>query len=607
METPENGKFQHLVDHCFDIFELFEKSEYRAEKIKESAEAHTVYEQKAPEATFPWKGASNLVLPLTTITIDNVEPRLVAGLTGKKPILSLSDQGEGPKVIEKWFNDELDETVKIENVARSVVHTILLEGTYYSIPEYKIEEKVRRDFVFGQDGQIIIDPDEESEGYGKPITKDITNAGFEGGRIELVPYEDVYCADDLGTIEEWEDADKIRIVRPTYGELMRKQDDMGYFNIGPWLIPDKKKRKMMEADKTAAQKIADVDISGKGVIECLECHISFFTENIMSDTEPDEDKQLDFTEERFIVTIAKDSKIIIRLVLQRDLNMNNESLIKRVRLFPEEGRSAGTGMYGKLKAIQNGASDMFNQIINIATICMIPWYFYEEGAGVKGKQEIIPGGGIKVDRTDGILFPKFNINPSQYIEFINVFISLWERVGSVGDPQIGRATKGDTTATEILSVIQEGNIKHDYQSTTFKEEFLVLLRTVYDLYYQYMPYDKTIEVKGQEVPFPRQLMRRPFNFKLTGSTDSSNKLIRRKESEDLYGMLGQNPLSNPVKVLTDLLESYEKENPDDYIDPQLNQLIQIYTENPEIVEIIGQYMQQKMETVEELNEGNATQ
>ena len=78
---------------------------------------------------------------------------------------------------------------------------------------------------------------------------------------------DVFCADDLGTIDDWENADKIIKVRPTYSELFQNKDS--YMNIGPWLLSEETKRKLTEKDKSPDQMVAGVDVTGKEAIEEL--------------------------------------------------------------------------------------------------------------------------------------------------------------------------------------------------------------------------------------------------------------------------------------------------------------------------------------------------
>jgi len=543
------------------------------------------YEQRAPKATFPWDDAYNVYLPLVTITIDNLEPRLVAGLIGRDPIVSFGDNlSDADELIENWYNEELKTVVKVGGIATTCVHAILKEGTWFAYPEYDFNERELTDYEYDEDGRIVMDGD-------TPVKRTSMETIFEGGTVNTIPFNDVYCADDLGTIKEWENADKIIKVRPTYSELM--QNKKSYMNIGPWLLSAKSQRKLK--DKTPDQIIAGVDVTGKEVIDCIECHLSFPIANLRKE-EVDEEKQTDFTEQRIIATVALKTKSIIKFVIQSDVSMNNESLIKRVRLYPEEGRSFGTGIYGKMKAIQDGASTMFSQLMNVVVICMLPWYFYEDGSGVQGKQEIYPGAGVKVQDIGKILFPKYNINPAQYAGFLDIWLSLWEKLGGISDPQIGKPTEKQKTATEIMTVVEEGNIKHNYQSKGFKDEFLQVLRMLYDLYYQYMPYDKTIEIEGEdgkeEAPFPRALMRRPDNFRLTGSTERANKLIERKENEDMFNMLRGDPLANPIKLIENLLQSYGREDVKEYISPELGQIAQIIEQDPRIVQVLMQTVQE---------------
>ncbi len=582
VSKEKNGKWQHLVELCLDMYEEYKASKYRDAKIKEIVTSRKRYEQEEEDTNDPWTGASNIVLPLTTISVDNLEPRLVAGLIGKKPYVEFSLESDQEKddqteLLEKWYNDELEDGVKIENETIGIVHDLLLEGTVYPVCDYDIDETVRRDFVFGQDGQMQMD---ES---GNPQTEDKKDTVSEGGKIEIVPFTDIFTADN---VENWEKAPVIRKVYPTYEELMRdKEDKAGYIgdNIGKWLIKEESDEKLSEDQQSPAQRIVDVEVAGKKTIECIECSLSY----VFQKEEEEKEDVEDFTEEKYIVQIALEKQVLVRLVLLRELNFKNEHRIKRIRLFAEKGRSYGTSIYGKMRAIQDGASDTFNGVVNIADMAMSKAFFYDNKTGLKGDIELFPGAGIPVDNVEGIKFMELNINPREFIDFIYMWTQFWERLLSIGDLQIGRQKDDQkTTATEVMAVIQEGNVKHNYQSKTFKEEFLSVLRTLYDLYYQHMPFDKTFLYNGEQVIIPRQAMRRAFKFRLTGSTEMSNKLIERKENEDLFRLLMQHPMANQAKTLEDLLKSYNRTNTDEYIiDPKINQLLQAFLKEPKLLSV----------------------
>uniref|UniRef100_A0A6M3J1Z6 Putative structural protein n=2 Tax=viral metagenome TaxID=1070528 RepID=A0A6M3J1Z6_9ZZZZ len=595
ISKEKNGEWQHLVEYCIDLYETNGKSEYRKDKIEEIKEARKIYEQKADKATFPWPDAANYILPLETITIDNMEPRLVAGLTAKKPILQFNVEGSGEKgdfveMVQQWFNEELEERVEIERVSRSIVHDLLLEGTVYKIPEYSIKEEMVRDFEYDNNGNVVVNQE-----TGEAETTDKKELLYEGGRIDSIAFTDILISDD---VDDWEKAEIVRKIRPTYAELMRSQGNYGYMNIGPWLLKEQTDNKLKEDAQTPSQAVVGVKVS-KEVIECIECHIPY----IYKDKEQPDEDQTDFTEEKIIAVISVNKQILVRLLLLRDLNFKNEHLIKRIRLFPEMGRSYGTSLHGKMKSIQAGASDTFNIILNVAYLVMMPWFIYGNKSGLKTDNVLYPGKGIPADDPKDVVFPDFKIYPHQYIPFIEMFFTLWERLGSIADPQIGRQKEKETTATEWMGLIQEGNIKHNYQAQTIREEFIALLKTLYDLYYQYMPLDKKFTYRGKETPVPRQFMNRKFKFRLTGSTELANKFVERKEAEDLYMMLGQNPNINPIKIVERLIKVRDPDaNIQEYIIPQVQALVAAIQQNPELQQVVQEYLQDKKMIAEKIGE-----
>jgi len=598
-----NGEWQHLVEHCVDLYEDIKSSEYRKAKIKEIEASIKAYEQKEDPASFPWDNASNIVLPLTTITVDNLEPRLVSGLIGRKPYVRLvlegdKQQPDDVQTIEDSFNAELEHVVKIEDHARTTVHKLCLEGTVFPIADYDTDDVIRRDFVFDQNGQVVINPE-----TGTAQTQDRTVNEFEGGKIDYAEFTDIFVPDNA---DEWESTPVIHLVRPTYAELMRLRSRKGYMNIGKWLVKEAGDSNLTDEQQTPSQGIEDVKVTGKKTIECIQCCLSY----IYQEEDQEEEEIEDFKEERIVALIALEKKILLRLCLLRELNFKNEHRIKRIRLFPEKKRAYGTSVYGKMKSIQNGASGTFNRVMNNADVTMVPWFIYSDKAGLPSDIIIKPGVGVKVDDPSQVVFPKFNLDPKGFIEFINLWIALWERLVSIGDMQVGRLSEQrgkDVTATEVMAVIQEGNVKHNYQMKTFREEFLTLIRTIYDLYYQFMPFDKVFIIDDKQVRIPRQSMNRPYKFRLSGSTEIANKLIERKENEDFATISTQNPvyqaLTNHIEVYKDLLQSYGRTQTDKYINPDVAQIIGAIVQMPQLMPVIQQAIQQAVQQAQEIEQG----
>ena len=601
-DTKEkNGKYNHLVRICLDFYKEFSESPERKNKIDEAEKAREIYAQIKKKATFPWPDAYNITVPIETITIDNVEPRLYAGMVGKSPYISLTmkgmtEQDEQAEIIQDWFNAELVEVVKIAETARHMIHTILLDGTVYLEAEYSEDEKKYVDFMFDEEGKILMDMES-----GEPMLQELSEKINEGVSVSVESLATILHADDA---ENWEETDFIKIINPSYAKLQRDKNKSGYMNIGAWLLSDEHSQdysKIEQGDKTPAQAVTDTEITGRKGIRCIECHIKYIWRK---DKEVDESEETDFNETKIIATIAIDSGIIIRFRKLTDINFKNEHTIKRVRLFPELGRAYGTSMHTKLKSIQEGVSSIVNLALNIITVIVMPWYFYSNKAGLKGPTEIYPGAGIEVDDPSQIVFPKFNVNPQQLMPFVEMFMILWERLGSIGDAQIGRTKTGDsgankTTATEFLGMLEEGNIKHDYQSKTFKEEFISLLRTIYDLYYKNMPYDYMFEYQGEQVMIPRAEMRRGYEFRLTGSTELANKMVQLQKAEAKYNILRQDPITNPMTLVKDFVHQMDPDaNVDEMINPQINQAIQMLQQFPELMTVMEQYVQGASQAIE---------
>jgi hypothetical protein len=648
--TPDarekNGRWQHLVKYCLDLFDRIKGSEYREKKRGEIKDSYAAYEQEDLATDDPWPGASNITLPLTAISTDNLEPRIVAGLIGKRPYVRFEMESEqrppqDVQLVESWYNQELEEVVKIERVGREISHTLMLEGTVFPLATYDSDERVIRDFATIEDAQNMpelaqgmqpqmveaVDPMTGQPAMvpggqpqiadingilvdaqtGEPIVIEKQEALFEGGKVDFAEFNDVFILDDA---EDWEKTPVLRMVYPTYAELMQasKKGTKGYLpkNIGPWLCREQTSGSLDEDSASPRQASVGIEVS-KEVIPCLECSIRYIYR-----AEDQEEKEItDFTEERVVALIAIDKRILLRMALLRELNWKNEHLIKRLRMFPERGRAYGTTIYGKCKAIQKGASKTFNMAINIAEIVLIPWFFYSKRAGMKYEGKLYPGLGVEVDDPSAVVFPKFNINPDQMFQYLTIWEGYWERLLSIGNLQVGLPSTEAATATEVMATIQEGNVKHNYQVATLRDEFLGLFTTIYDLYYQHMPLTKTFYYNGQQTPIPRQAMKRPFRFKLTGSTEFSNKLIERRETEDFFKMTANDPLINPITIREDLCRSYNRTDTGSYVDPQAAQIVAMVKQFPEAVGLFQQAVQQAqqmaMEAQAQVQGGGPTQ
>lgn len=614
---------QDLVEHIFDLDTKYSTSQYRNNKIKDSDinRRHYAQEVDSKLKNWPWENASCVTLPLTTVAIDNIEPRMVSALEGKgDEICRFQDVGQAdPEVeaLQKWFNEELILRMELRKKIRGFVHDGLLDGTVFVIPSYEHREEIRRDFKYvmvpkmtetlnpingepimmpvNKDGQVISDgeqPDMEETGEieigpdGEMVTQDYIDVLFDGGDIEIIDMRDVKCPDNA---ENWEEADIIREVLIPYGDLMRFQQEgvVGYQNIDENIFSEAIEETITDG---ANKNAPSTTIHGRKMVPCLEALIKW---DFQTQYDRDQGKYVGL--QKIVALVTKTSRKLIRLCMQRDINFQGKKHIRRLRLNPEYGKSMGTAPATKLREIQIGASDTFNLVLNSALVCMIPWFFYSPASGLDKEYELIPGRGVPCTDPSQVKFPAFNVDPARYVEFINIFFSLWEKLSSVSDVQVGRQPEitGNRaqTATGTMMQVQEANVKHSYASKQFQEEFAEILDMIYDLYYMHMPIETMWESEGQKVVINKVQMRKKRRFVLTSTTETSNKYVDRMEAESLYGLAKGDPIANRVECFAELLKSYGKDDPERYIDPNVNQILEVYGANPQaFMQALQQYV-----------------
>jgi hypothetical protein len=156
------------------------------------------------------------------------------------------------------------------------------------------------------------------------------------------------------------------------------------------------------------------------------------------------------------------------------------------------------------------------------------------------------------------------------------YVTFYERTLNVSDFTAGResqvAGKRGSTATGTLAILQEGKIKHEYRGGLTHNEFLAFFKNIHDLCVSNMPIEEHIKITG--APIAHYSSSDDFTFLLVGSDLTSNRFVDRQETESFA--LTMQPfmeLLNPMTMVDDVLTSYEREK-QDYIDPELNQLVQ---------------------------------
>lgn len=556
MPPEEEETFDELGSYIESLYNKFSSSEARQNAIDTVADSRKKYEQESDSTNFPWPEASNMVTPITRIAVDELEPRLVAAVVGREPYIRVkphagSSTPDEAHQVEEYDNFVLKEKLKIVTFVADAIHELLLDGTVYPLLSWVIEEK-----TYAQ--QTPMGP-QEAQGVS-----------YEGPRLSLVSVEHVWLPDDVDD-DDWESKPVIRYVdEMTLEELKRRsQQENGWVlaNVEK-LTPSDEEPEWTEQQKADAVQNYEMELPPE--LRTIKRYEAYLNWNIGGEAS-----------EPIIVEVEREGFTVLRVRRQVEVFGCNVKPLRRLRLFPKRGVSWGQPVYKNVKGIQEGLDAMWNRCINSADIAITPWGFIQRGmaGSLRNRMRVSPGQLFEVDNPEAFVFPNLTqFNPQSFIPLILQYVNFFQRL-TVSDFMQGMedaaAGKKGTTATGTMAILQEGKIKHEYRGTRTHSQFLEIFILVHNLLVDNMPMQEIVAITGQ--PINKFTMAKDYIFELGGSSATANRFIDRKEMED-FQMVMQPYMSliNPMQLLKDMLHSYDKKPIEEYIDPELNQIVQQY-------------------------------
>lgn len=538
-DLPEET-LKEFGEYVHRKWEEFARSPKRLKKLEDVRESELAYDQDPSDKSQPlWEGASDLVMPFLTISVDQLEPRIVAALVGREDIVRVNDFGKADrdlaKAVEKLNNAVLDSMVMMRDEVKPLVHSVLRRGQAYVQVYWNYEETKTMTFAINQetsrrmpaiddDGNPLELPPGTYSLGGFQVIESVAVAA-DGPSLQEVDMEDLFFPEK---ISDWEKACVVREYYLPWGEYKA----MATRNVTGWVQKTEDELSDLEGalfskrpesgkildDSTEEDNLGtrDTDASkNKWELRCLEGHFMY-------------DIDGDGIEEKVICTVDEQTKTVLYLMNNAHLDPLNRKQIQKLCVLPDYGTGWGIPLYMKIKAVQNGAAQFVNMLINASVMQMIPVTYYEQGAGFKSQEiEVFPGAHIPVADVTKIHQVSFAPSAAAFKDMVQFFLSLWERLVVVSDYNIGRQKEGTTnTATGTLALLQEASISHDYMGAVLQGQFAKIIQIVHDLCYLNMGDKKAIEILGE--PMPRVLSKN-FEFQLTASTKSANRHVERME------------------------------------------------------------------------------
>ena len=554
-------KEQELVNTVSKNYNNTKSAAWFTKMIKNLGDWHEAYLGVMPETSFPWTDASNVDLGIIEMCVDNIKSRYKLSTLGAKPMFNaipVTEAGEDKKEkITDGMNLILDKDIRIADVADDICQNTVEYGT---CPTKLLWQ---RDLV-------------ETKEYGNLdgiiFPKDKTETE-EKGQVERIELEDLIvpqnCPDDVMKAP-W-----------IYHRLWYSVYDLGK-KVELKVFPEGKVEEIKAAltiqkeqgTKTAEEKAKAYRELPEEKVEVLECYMRFDADN-------------DGLEEECIFWVCPVTNTYVKGFYLKDIYFNGQRPFYIYR-YKKTGSFYGRGVVEMLLPYRKLMNELFNYAVNCLMLQILPWGFYRIGSSFKPEEvRLSPGTMIPVDDINDVKMAQFASNSATVMDGVVMLImSFVERQTGISSPHMGKEFPTRKTATEVRTIISEGNVKHEDRIQVFQNIFSDMLKGVYNLYKQNNNKGRKGRIgDGEDYRFVELFsafdQMPDYDFIILGTLTTGNKVIEREDTMALYSITSQNPIMaewpiGQLELLKEVFTTYGKRNIKRFLPP--DQLIQMFTQ-----------------------------
>src|SRR3990167_932877 len=573
MPIPKVNREDELRDYV--IREVEESAGYQQPRIIEVREYSKRYEAKRSISGLlgwgedpkknpkdePWTGCADVGIPIDAFTIEGLLPRFLKVCYGSKPIvwtrgIGPSDVPNAPTVQEA-LNYQLTRLIKIYRRMKLIFKTVTMEGDGFAkcVWEkktrpfinltYYLRNPITGEFIRDEGGSPVtvksdFKPQPDAFGNIPEVVKQEVpeeKVVYEGPMVYGRTIKEIIIPKNAISpeIEEWDwICDTYEV---TFDWLARREGDMqdGKFkNVG------KVKEKVIEG-------VSNHNTAMRKPILIYEWYGKY-------------DINEDGKDEELIVFVCPKLKILLGWMLS---NFPVRPFF-HYQIIPMEGRPYGKGVPEFLIGLRDLIDATFNQMVDRGSITnnppiLVPSDHEEElnpfGPGVKWKTENPAG------------YRVLELPKSEQMEFskLEFMLGMVQKLFGVMDYAVADTggLAGNRTASGIMSVIGEGNIKFDDMIRALQDVNEDLYDFIVKLNADLLEDEFVFNVTGsQDNPF-KKITKKDwignFDFESAGNSININREIEQNRATLAYNTainsFGKNPVITP-EVMRQLTENF---------------------------------------------------
>lgn len=522
--------------------------------------------------TFPWPGASNIVVPLIRIAGDAVKARIVNTLLAPKPFWICTAAAPSSRYapyarpVQNFMDWAVNNDLKIEDWVDAIADQVVYLGKCPVKVSYKevvkkvrtynrktrqAEDKIKTVASAPWVEPILLENWLEPWGIGDPLSK---------------PWSSQQVFKRAGDLKEMEKQGLIKNSSKVMDLILQS------------LPADVQERDELHRLTWAETEIATL----------YETHCQYDIDD-------------DGFQEELIVLWSYRGEGIPLYVKYNFFFHGNRPHHLFFYMRDSDNRSTGDGLAQMLWPLQEALSTFVNQRTDNITIANTRFFKGKKGVVKKG-DAIWPGKVMLMDEpsTDLMAEKLGDVSPQSF-QHESIIRDYAERLSGISDPQLGREFDNPrVAATTTLSILQEGNRRFDMIVRLMRKEFSIIGQRTFQLYQQF-----GVRVKIEDILSPedelyvRELLdespeavEQNFLVQVNTSTATENLETQRQGMTQLYttivgfyqevNTVAANVIANPqipeplkdliiemadksYNILKEIVISYNITNPDDYL------------------------------------------
>jgi hypothetical protein len=509
---------RQLRDQLGPAIRAHEVKEARLAKYKKAYKAKPEHESKS----FPWPGASNMVIPIVAITVDAIVARLMKAFLGAPDLVEAKITSDSAESMEKDVRDWANMFFRksgARDTSRAMFHDMAVDGDAFIKCGWGDKQRIFRSR--GADGAVFAQLRTEYEG---PTWHAIPSADI----IRPEGWDDYKALPWLGERLRW-----------TWIEL-REMVDSGY--LRPEVLKELKKDQASER-KDPRYTATNED---KGQPETQGRFFEFYeiwgkfevpAENASDERTPDE---LGLVVEECLLTYDYEHDVLGRAIYNPF--QTKARYIVRVPFLHQPHELDGLGVAEQSLPFQLEASTAHNQTIDAATAAIAGIVVRKSSVNMGATEDIFPGKQIVAEEPgDDVKVVHLSMGNST-LPNVEQAASFWneKRTGvsaynmGVESPVAGsRATATGTTA-----LISEGNTRFWVSIDDMRDALVELLYLTIGLEQQMRPEGTPIDAE-RTLTWPEGDVRETIGLTLAITSEKVNRDIEIQNFQLLISVLNE--------------------------------------------------------------------